>query len=148
MIWRETIVITTLMSIVLFSLAYNGGGSKLGINVYDYIGILLYVVGSWINTFSEFNRYKWKQNELNKGKLYTIGLFKYSMHINYFGDILLFSGMGLISQSFSLLVIPLAMTVVFVFYIIPAPDQYLGKKYGDDFIEYSSKTKKLIPWIY
>jgi protein-S-isoprenylcysteine O-methyltransferase Ste14 len=87
-------------------------------------------------------------NEENRGKLYTGGLFKYSMHINYFGDILLFSGLAFITQSFSRMIVPLAMSIVFIFFIIPRHDKYLGEKYGDDFLEYSSTTKKLFPWIY
>ena len=120
----------------------------LTINVYDYLGILLFVVGSWINTQSEYTRYKWKQNDKNKGKLYTGGLFKYSMHINYFGDILLFTGLALITQSFSQLIIPFIMTLSFIFFIIPRHDKYLATKYSDEFSEYASRTKKLIPWIY
>ena len=146
--WRETIVISTVMSIALFSFAHVGGKSTLTINIYDYLGILLYIVGSWINTRSEHTRNKWKQNEKNKGKLYTGGLFKYSIHINYFGDLLLFSGLALITQSLSMMIVPLAMTIVFIFFIIPRHDKYLGNKYGEDFTEYSSKTKKLIPWLY
>ncbi|MBL1213745.1 MAG: DUF1295 domain-containing protein [Ignavibacteriae bacterium] len=146
--WTETIIISTLMSIALFSFAKVGGGSKLVINIYDYLGILLFIIGSFINTRSEYTRYKWKQNEENIGKLYTGGLFKYSKHINYFGDILLFCGLALITQSYSMMIVPLAMSLIFIFFIIPRHDKYLGSKYGEDFLEYSSHTKKLIPWIY
>ena len=51
------------------------------------------------------------------------------MHINYFGDILLFSGLALITQSLSLLVIPFIMTLNFIFFLIPSLDKYLEKKY-------------------
>ena len=146
--WRETIVISTVMSIALFSFGRVGGGSELEINIYDYLGILLYVIGSWINTYSEYTRNNWKKNEENKGKLYTGGLFKYSIHINYFGDLLLFSGLASITQSLSMMIVPAAMTLVFVLFIIPRHDKYLANKYGDDFLEYSSSTKKLFPWIY
>ena len=36
----------------------------------------------------------------------------------------------------------------FIFNIIPLLDRYLEKKYGDEFRDYSRKTKKLIPLIY
>lgn len=146
--WGETVLISGLMSFALFSFARVGGSSDLSLNVLDYLGLILFLGGSWINTYSEYTRYIWKKNDINKGKLYTGGLFKYSMHINYFGDIVLFSGLALITQSFSLLVIPLIMALNFVFYIIPSLDKYLGKKYGDEFTEYAARTKKLIPGIY
>ena len=146
--WRETIVISALISIVLYSFATVGGGSKSAINIADYLGILLFLFGSWINSRSEYTRNKWKQDESNRGKLYTEGLFKYSIHINYFGDLLLFSGLAFITQSFSMFIVPLAMTLVFIFFIVPRHDKYLKQKYGEDFSEYSLNTKKLFPWIY
>ncbi len=54
----------------------------------DVVYVLLFLLGSWINTFSEWRRYLWKQHPQNTGKLYTQGLFRFSMHINYFGDVL------------------------------------------------------------
>ena len=91
---------------------------------------------------------KTKKKIENKGRLYTKGLFKYSMHINYFGDIVLFTGLALIAHSFSLLFIPLVMALNFIFFIIPRLDKYLEKKYGDEFIEYAQRTKKFIPLVY
>jgi steroid 5-alpha reductase family enzyme len=136
------------MSLALFSFAHIGGCSPVKINALDYSGIILFLIGSWMNTQSEYTRYIWKKNEDHKGKLYTAGLFKYSMHINYFGDIILFTGFALITQSFSLLIIPLVMALNFIFFIIPRLDKYLASKYGDEFNEYAARTKKLIPGIY
>ncbi|MFH1373394.1 MAG: DUF1295 domain-containing protein [bacterium] len=70
------------------------------------------------------------------------------MHINYFGDIVLFIGLSLIAHSFTILVIPLVMTLNFVFFIIPTLDKHLAQKYGDQFTEYAEHTKKFIPKIY
>ena len=146
--WMETILISGLMSFALFSFARVGGSSQLPLNALDYLGLILFLGGSWINTYSEYTRHIWKKNEKNKGRPYTKGLFKYSMHINYFGDIVLFSGLALITQSFSLLVIPLIMALNFVFFLIPSLDKYLEQKYGEEFTEYAKSTKKFIPGIY
>jgi steroid 5-alpha reductase family enzyme len=146
--WGETILISGLMSFALFSFARVGGSSHLSLNVVDYLGLILFLGGSWINTQSEYSRYIWKKNDFNKGKLYTGGLFKYALHINYFGDIILFSGLALITQSLSLLLIPFIMGLIFVFYLIPSLDKYLGIKYGNEFKEYAARTKKLIPGVY
>jgi len=147
-VWGEAIIVAGLMSFALFSLAHIGGSSTVEINLLDYSGIVLFLIGSWMNTQSEYTRHIWKQNKDHKGKLYTQGLFKYSMHINYFGDILLFTGLTLIAQSFSLLIIPIAMALNFIFFVIPRLDKYLATKYGDEFNEYASRTKKLITGIY
>jgi len=148
MVWREMILVTILMSFALFSFAKVGGNSQQSLGLIDLVGIMLYFVGSWLNTFSEYTRYIWKRKESNNEKLYTGGLFKYSMHINYFGDVVLFTGFALLTQSFSLLVIPLVMALNFVFFIIPRLDKYLANKYGEDFNKYAGKTKKLIPLLY
>ena len=58
-----------------------------------------------------------------------------SVHINYFGDIVLFTGLAIVTHSLSMLVIPLIMAVNFVFNIIPSLDRYLEKKYkGLDYV--------------
>ncbi|MGD9181243.1 MAG: DUF1295 domain-containing protein [Desulfobacterales bacterium] len=146
--WFETITITILMTFVLYAFASVGGSNKKVVGAIEVIGILLYLSGSYINTHSEYYRHVWKLKEENRGQLYTEGLFSLAMHINYFGDIVLFTGLAMLTHSLSMLVIPLIMTLNFVFYIIPSLDRYLEKKYKDEFRDYSKKTKKLIPLIY
>ena len=148
MVWFETIIISILMSLALFAFAKIGGGNHLPVGIIEIVGIILFLVGSYLNTTSEYKRYAWKKKVENKGHVYTEGLFKYSMHINYFGDIVLFAGLALIAHSISLLIIPLIMALNFIFHIIPALDKYLEKKYGEEFKEYAGKTKKFIPMIY
>jgi hypothetical protein len=52
--------------------------------------VLLEVVA--FNGLSELQRYRWKRQPQNAGRLYTGGLFAYARHINYFGDQELFTG--------------------------------------------------------
>ncbi len=146
--WLETITITVLMSFVLYAFAKVGGSSTQVVGVVEVIGILLYFSGSYLNTHSEYSRHVWKAKEENRGRLYTKGLFSLSMHINYFGDIVLFTGLAMVTHSLSMLIIPLIMAMNFVFNIIPSLDRYLEKKYKDEFRDYSKKTKKFIPLIY
>jgi steroid 5-alpha reductase family enzyme len=146
--WLETITITVLMSFILYAFATVGGNNRQIVGVVEVIGILLYLSGSYINTHSEYLRHVWKLKEENRGRLYTKGLFSVSMHINYFGDIVLFTGLALVTHSLSMLVIPLIMAVNFAFNIIPSLDRYLEKKYKDEFRDYSKKTKRFIPLIY
>ena len=146
--WLETITITVLMSFVLYAFAKVGGNNKQAVDVVEVIGILLYLSGSYLNTHSEYYRHVWKLKAENRGRLYTKGLFSLSMHINYFGDIVLFTGLAMVTHSLSMLIIPLIMAVNFVFNIIPSLDRYLEKKYKDEFRDYFRRTKKFIPLIY
>jgi protein-S-isoprenylcysteine O-methyltransferase Ste14 len=146
--WLETIIITILMSFAFFAFGWFGGNNKTILGVFEMIGIILYLSGSYINSSSEYFRHAWKKKIENKGHIYTKGLFKYSMHINYFGEIILFTGFAMVTHSIIPLLIALVMTANFIFNIIPLLDKYLEKKYDDEFREYSGKTKKLIPFLY
>ena len=146
--WLETIIITVLMSFVIYAFARGGGNNKQLVGAVEIIGIFLYFSGSFINTHSEYYRYIWKLKEENRGRLYKDRLFSLAIHINYFGDIVLFTGLAMVTHSLGMLVIPLIMTINFIFNIIPSLDRYLEKKYKDEFIDYSKNTKKFIPLIY
>ena len=146
--WQESITITIFISFVLYAFARVGGNNKQVVGIVEIIGIWLYLAGSYLNTHSEYSRHVWKSRAKNKGRLYTAGLFSLSMHINYFGDIVLFTGFAMVTHRLSMLVIPLIMTLNFIFNIIPSLDRYLEEKYKDEFREYARKTKKLIPFIY
>ena len=146
--WLETVTITVLMSFVLYAFAKAGGNNKQLVDSVEVIGILLFLSGSYINTQSEYSRYVWKLKTENKGRLYTKGLFSLSMHMNYFGDIVLFTGIAMVTHSLGMLIIPLIMALNFVFIIIPALDRYLANKYKEEFTDYSKRTKKFIPLIY
>ncbi|MNI02737.1 3-oxo-5-alpha-steroid 4-dehydrogenase [compost metagenome] len=112
------------------------------------LGWVLFFVGSMLNTVSELLRKPFKDNPANKGKLYSGGLFKYAIHINYLGDCLWVLGLALISNNIYSLLIPLGLFLVFVFGYIPKSDDYLQNKYGEQFTAYKKKTKKLIPFIW
>jgi protein-S-isoprenylcysteine O-methyltransferase Ste14 len=90
----------------------------------------------------------WKNRLENKGRLYTGGLFSFSMHISYFGDILWVTGYALVSGSWWSVAIVIFLLSFFVLFNIPKLDTYLAEKYGEDFAAYARKTKKLIPFVY
>ena len=114
----------------------------------DLAAMVLYAAGSWIGTASERARHAWKARPENRGRLYTDGLFRYSRHVNYFGDLLLFAGFGVLTRQVWTGIVPLAMGLNFALMIIPAHDAYLAARYGGDFDRYARRTKKLIPLVY
>jgi steroid 5-alpha reductase family enzyme len=84
-----------------------------------------------------------KKNKKNKRKLYTIGLFKYSIHINYFGDVLWVSAYAIITRNYYAIAIPILLFCLFIFWNIPALDKYLANHYKGEFEEYKKKNKKI-----
>lgn len=115
---------------------------------WDWIGIALLLTGSYLNTGSELQRRAWKKLPGSKGRCYTGGLFRYSMHINYLGDSILFTGWAILAASIWAFSIPLLMTYLFIFYHIPPLDEYLADRYGEEFKAYARKTAKFVPFLY
>lgn len=118
------------------------------INGLDYFAIGLFIAGCVLNTGGEILRNEWKIKLANKGKIYTGGFFKYSRHINYFGDILWVTAYALITKNWYSITIPVFLFCFFAFYNAPKLDKYLKDKYGKSYDDYAKKTKMLIPFIY
>jgi steroid 5-alpha reductase family enzyme len=150
--WGEVLGLSIFMLFFEVGLCLLGAGilreTPMNINIVDGIAVILVLCGSFLNSYSEIQRKCWKEDPKNKGKCYTKGLFTWSMHINYFGDTLLFTGWCLLTAYWWTLLLPVMMAASFIFFHIPGLDAYLENRYGENFIEYAKKTKKFIPFIY
>ena len=146
--WGEAVLIAVWVSGIHFAFAYLGGTNLRRVGPVVMTGLGLYALGSIMNTASEWQRKSWKEKPENKGRLYTQGLFKYAMHINYFGDEMLFTGYALVTGMAWALLVPLLMLAGFIFFNIPELDKHLRSHYGAAFEEYSRRTKKFFPFVY
>ena len=146
--WNEIIIACIELSLIHILYAVLGGQVARPVGIIEFIGVGLFLIGSYFNTGSELMRAQWKKDPKNKGKIYDQGLFKYSMHINYFGDAIWSTGMALISGSLWIFLVPIYMCGGFVFLHIPRLDKHLKERYGRQYEEYAEKTKKFIPFIY
>lgn len=146
--WEEAFSIPFAFAMYYIGFALFGYKNQNNIGLIDIIAIMTFIIGSYLNTGSEIARDRWKKNPENKGKLYTTGLFKYSMHINYFGDILWVTGYAILTRNWYSISILIILFCFFAFYNIPKLDRYLSSKYREQFDEYNKKTKKFIPFIY
>ena len=75
---EETISVPFAFSLYYIGFALLTINDSTPIHGVDFLGITLFIVGSFINTFSELQRHIWKQDPAHKGMLYTKGLFGYS----------------------------------------------------------------------
>lgn len=146
--WQEAAGLPFAFAIYYIGFALLGYKCKLPPDYIDALGIVLFLAGSFLNTFSELLRDQWKRKPENKGHLYTGGLFRYAMHINYFGDVLWVTAYAILTRNWYAAIIPTFLFCAFVFFNIPQLDQYLSSKYGQEFAEYSGKTRKFVPFIY
>jgi len=67
--------------------------------ILDIIGVLIWVIGFLIEVVSDRQKSEFKSHESNAGKFIHTGLWKYSRHPNYFGEILLWTGIAIIGIS-------------------------------------------------
>jgi len=146
--WNEVAMIAIWIGSLQLMFAFFGGRNDAPLGLVAAVGVLLYVIGSCLNTGSEFQRYRWKQHPEHTGQLFTGGLFRLAMHVNYFGDLVLFTGWVLLTGRWYFGVVPVLMFCGFAFANVPALDRYLAKRYGEAFQQYAARTKKLIPFLY
>ncbi|WP_338668527.1 DUF1295 domain-containing protein [Pseudodesulfovibrio methanolicus] len=150
--WPEVLGLLAFIGLIEVGLLLAGGGlfndTPPLFRPLDWFALALVLAGSYLNTASETQRKLWKRDPANRGRCYTGGLFKYSMHINYFGDTVMFTGWALLTAVPWALVLPALMAAMFVGYHIPALDAYLAERYPNDFPAYARTTRKFIPFIY
>lgn len=75
-----------IMIVSLPLLGINSSASTGTLNVLDFIGILVWLVGFTFEAGGDFQLTRFKNNYKNKGKVLNTGLWKYTRHPNYFGD--------------------------------------------------------------
>ena len=69
------------------------------INSYFYIGLTVFFIGFIIEIIADNQKTKFRSNPENKDKFIDSGLWKFSRHPNYVGEILLWLGISIISLS-------------------------------------------------
>ncbi len=146
--WTESLSVPFAFAIYYVGFALFVLPSRAPLDSFDGLAILIYAFGSYLNTAGELGRDRFKQRPENRGKLYTGGLFAWSMHINFVGDILWVCAFAMVSRNPWAALVPVLLTLFFVFVNVPALDAYLADQYGEDFAAYQKRTKRLIPFVW
>jgi len=146
--WEESVSVPLAFALYFLGFPLFVLPISIPIDGIDYLAIAIFIIGCVLNSGGEILRDKWKKQPENKGKIYTLGFFKYSRHINYFGDILWVIAYTIITKNVWSVTIPLFLFSFFAFYNAPKLDKYLKEKYGTDYDHYAKKTKMLIPFVY
>jgi len=117
-------------------------------NIFTWIGLCCWVTGFYFQALADWQLAVFKSDKNNKGLIIQTGLWKYSRHPNYFGEILMWWSMFIITIPFAnslyFIISPLTITLLLVFVSgIPM----LEKKYKANpaFEDYKNRTSTLIP---
>lgn len=142
-------VVQYLLNIIIgFSYIYTNIYGDVHFSYMTYIGIMIWVIGFLFESIGDYQLKVFKSDKSNKGKLMTTGLWKYTRHPNYFGEVTLWWGIYLMAISnqtrFWLIFSPLTITmlVLFVSGVPLLEKKYEGRK---DWEEYKRKTSVFFP---
>lgn len=94
-VWNIQGLWVSLTAAAAYAILTSAESAPLGI--YAYIGIALWVIGFVFEVISDDQKRRFKNDPANAGKFINVGLWKYSRHPNYFGEILLWVGMLIIA---------------------------------------------------
>ncbi|MEM7589568.1 MAG: DUF1295 domain-containing protein [Myxococcota bacterium] len=121
-----------------------------------YMAAALWLVGLMIETVADQQKYQFTTDPANSGKWIDSGLWRYSRHPNYFGEILVWTGIygytlfGLnTTQSLVGLISPAFISLLLVFVSgVPPLENKADQRWGNNpqYRAYKAKTNLLIPW--
>ncbi len=126
------------------------------IDVFFVVGAAFWAFGFGFEVFADRQKKHFSEQPENKDKFITQGLWSISRHPNYFGEIILWTGIAIISLPLlSGLQFVTLFSPVFVFLLLtrisglPFLEDKAEKKWGEDkdYVEYKNKTPILVPFF-
>lgn len=137
-----------LMLLVSSALTVIGSTKGSSINLLDILGIFIWVIGLFFETVGDWQLNQFVKDKSNKGKIMKSGLWKYTRHPNYFGEVTLWWGIFILSLSHPYKLLSLVGPVTITILITKVSGiPLLEKKYESnvEFQEYAKKTSVFFP---
>ncbi|MDQ8183977.1 DUF1295 domain-containing protein [Pelagicoccus sp. SDUM812002] len=139
------------------ALAAIASQKSLGADGFVVVGGLVWLAGYLLEAVADWQKSRFKSDSSNKGKFIRSGLWSRSRHPNYFGEIVIWTGVAIIAcpalEGWELVTL---LSPVFVSILlckvsgIPLLEERSDKKWGgqDDYEEYKRNTPVLIPKLW
>jgi steroid 5-alpha reductase family enzyme len=135
------------------ALAVITGGNREPLGIIGYVGIAVWTIGILVEIVADQQKSAFRADPANKGKFIHTGLWAWSRHPNYFGEIVLWTGMAIIAVpilegwQWITLVSP-----VFVYFLltkvsgVPMLEDAADERWGgqDDYEAYKRNTPVLV----
>ncbi|MEM9530556.1 MAG: DUF1295 domain-containing protein [Pseudomonadota bacterium] len=135
------------------ALAIITGGNRVPLEPLGIAGIVVWLAGMTIEVIADRQKSRFRKNPDNKGKFINTGLWAWSRHPNYFGEIVLWTGIALMAipvltgWQWATLVSPLFVTFLLTKVSgIPLLEQKADSRWGGqaDYETYKASTPVLI----
>ena len=126
------------------------------VGIFFIMGALLWLLGFGFEVIADRQKKYFSEQPKNEGRFITQGLWSVSRHPNYFGEIILWAGIAIISLPFlSGWQYVTLVSPVFVFLLLtrisglPFLEDKAEKKWGEDkdYVEYKKRTPILVPFF-
>lgn len=127
---------------------------RVELGIFALAGFLVWLVGFGIEVIADRQKSQFKAAQENADKFINVGLWSWSRHPNYFGEIVLWIGVAIIAlPSLSGWQYLTLISPVFIFLLltrisgIPMLERRSDEKWGgeEDYEEYKSRTSVLLP---
>ena len=120
------------------------------LSLVNIVGLVFFSIGVTIRivarrTLGKYFSYGLKTSQ--KHEIIYRGIYKYIRHPAYLGSLILSLGIPLIFSSFYGFFLMLGLIPCFL-YRIRIEESMLIKKFGNKYLEYIKKSKRLIPYVY
>ena len=116
----------------------------------SYLGIVLMVLGILLRQWSiaVLGRFFSPIVATQKGqKVVDDGPYRLVRHPSYTGLLLILVGLGLAWQSWGAVLLLVVISGLALYYWMYAEERVLISELGDEYIKYSKRTKRLIPYV-
>jgi steroid 5-alpha reductase family enzyme len=145
----------TVWVVMLGVLVFYSEGTK-PIGSFMVAGMVVWFTGLLIEALADMQKFKFMQNKKNAGKWIQSGLWKYSRHPNYFGEILVWFGIYIFVVSglqggtqFIAMISPLFISFMLLFVSgVPLLEKSADARWGKDknYQKYKNSTSVIIPF--
>lgn len=125
-----------------------------GFGIWSALGAAVWLAGLVVEAIADAQKAAFKAKEENRRRFVASGLWRYSRHPNYFGEMLVWWGLfvyvipALHGWAFAVIVGPVFITLLLLFVSgIPPLERSSEEKYGSDagYREYKRRTSILVP---
>lgn len=138
----------SLLYLIILPVLFINSGIGSAINFIDGLGVLVWLIGFLFEVIGDAQLKNFIKNPINKGKLMQKGLWQYTRHPNYFGEVLQWWGIWLIAintpNGWLSIVGPIIITIL-ILKISGIPLLENKMVNHPDFAEYKKRTSIFIP---
>ncbi len=113
------------------------------------LGILLWFLGFAFETTADYQLYRFKKDPSNKGKVMNKGLWYFSRHPNYFGEVCVWWGIFLVSLGTANCYISILGPILITYLLLRVSGiTMMEKRYegNDAYTLYKQNTSPFFPW--